>query len=243
MDHAAELGRIRRQRCEATLRGEATDRAPAYLTAMACGVASQLLGRPAVTGTGSVRYAEVAAWADGEAAHAEFEERLLADLADLQRLLDIEFMRMPWRMNERPDARLDEFTFRFGPEDGEHSIWQYHPATADFSAVRQVRLISPEERLRNEVIAMEKIAADPMPAARAAIAPAVDLHRRFGQEFYVCSAGAGIGVGFEPDELETLVTAPGWVKTKTLLQAYCKVGKFVVPFSPGSNMLPLTCTR
>ncbi|HNC22751.1 MAG TPA: uroporphyrinogen decarboxylase family protein [Opitutaceae bacterium] len=219
MDHAAELGRIRRQRCEATLRGEATDRAPAYLTAMACGVASQLLGRPAVTGTGSVRYAEVAAWADGEAAHAEFEERLLADLADLQRLLDIEFMRMPWRMNERPDARLDEFTFRFGPEDGEHSIWQYHPATADFSAVRQVRLISPEERLRNEVIAMEKIAADPMPAARAAIASAVDLHRRFGREFYVCSAGAGIGVGFEPDELETLVTAPGWVKTKTLLQA------------------------
>lgn len=219
VNHAAELGRIRRLRCEATLRGDVTDRAPTYLTAMACGVASQLLGRPAFTGTGSLRFAEVAAWADGEAAHAEFEERMIADLVDLQRLLDIDVLRMPWRMNERPDARIDEHTFRFGPEDGEHSIWQYHPATADFSAVRQVRLQSPEDRLRSEVIALEKLAADPMPAARAAIAPAVELWRRHGDEFYVCSAGAGIGVGFEAEELETLVTAPGWVKTKTMLQA------------------------
>ncbi len=219
MDQVSELGRIRRQRCEATLRSVPTDRAPTYIPAVACGVSSQLLGRPAHTGTGSVRYAEVAAWAEGEAAHAEFEEGLIRDLVDLQRLLDIDVLRMPWRMNEKPDARIDEFTFRFGPAEGEHAIWQYHPATADFSAVRQVRLRSPEDRLRDEVIALEKIAADPMPAARAAIAPAVDLWRRFGHEFYVCSAGAGIGVGFEPEELETLVTAPGWVKTKTLLQA------------------------
>jgi hypothetical protein len=213
-------GERRQQRCLATLRGEAVDRAPRYIPAIACAVSSGLLGRPAHTGTGSLRYAEVAAWAKGEAAHAEFEAQLIEDLVAIQRALDVDVLRNPWRMNERPDAQLDEYTFRFGPESGEHTIWQYQPAAADFSPVFQSpRRDPPEARLRAEVARLEADAANAMTVARAAIAPAVELWRRFGQEFYVCSAGAGIGVSYEPDDLELLVTAPDLIRRKTLLQA------------------------
>lgn len=207
-------------RCAATLGCGEADRAPLYIPAIACDVSSAILGRPAHTGTGSVRYAEVAAWADGEAAHAEFEAQLIEDLVAVHRVLDVDVLRMPWRMNERPDTRLDEYTFRFGPESGEHTLWQYQPATADFSPVFQsLRADPPETRLRDEIARLEVVAADPMPVARAAIAPALDLWRRFGREFYVCSAGAGIGVGYDPDDLELMVTVPDLIRCKTMLQA------------------------
>ena len=67
----------RYERCAATLECREVDRAPVHIPAIACDVSSALLGRPVHTGTGSLRYAEVAAWADGEAAHAEFEGEYL----------------------------------------------------------------------------------------------------------------------------------------------------------------------
>ena len=210
----------RHRRCLAALQCAPVDRAPRYIPAIACEVASEFLGRPAHTGSGSLRYAEVAAWADGAAAHAEFVAQMIEDLAELHRLLEVDVFRMPWRMNECPDARIDAFTFRFGPEDGEHTIWQYQPGAADFSPVYQSpRLQAPEEHLRAEIGRLEVIAADPLPVARTAIAEAVDLQRRFGAEFFVCSAGAGVGVGYESDDLELMVTAPELILRKTMLQA------------------------
>ncbi len=210
----------RHARCAAAIRGERPDRAPTYIPAIACGVATDLLGRTAYTGTGSVRYAEVAAWARGEAAHAEFEAQLIEDLVAVHRVLDADVLRMPWRMNERPDAQLDRYTFRFGPEAGEHAIWQYTPATADFSPIYESpRHDPPEVRLRKGIARLEQIAADPMPLARASLEPALDLWRRFGAEFYVCSAGAGIGVGYDPDDLELMITEPDLMRQKCLLQA------------------------
>ena len=211
---------LRHRRCLAALECAPVDRAPLYIPAIACAVSSEILGRPARTGTGSLRFSEVAAWAQGDAAHAEFEEQMIADLVELHRLLDVDVLRMPWRMNERPDTQIDEFTFRFGPESGEHTVWQYDAVAADFSPIYQSpRTDPPEKRLLKEIGRQEALAADPMPAARTAIAPAVDLWRRYGQEFYVCSAGAGIGVGYEPDDLELMVTEPDLILKKTMLQA------------------------
>ena len=196
------------------------DREPFYTTAISCDVSSALLGRPVHTGTGSLRFAEVAAWADGEAAHAEFEERMIEALVEVYRILDIDVLRMPWRMNQRPDARLDELTFRFGPESGEHTIWRYEPATADFSPIYESpRTASPEVRLQQEVERMEEAMADPMVAARNHVAPIADLWRRHGHEFFVCGAGAGIGVGLDPEAFELLVTEPELIRRKMLLQA------------------------
>ena len=76
-------------RCLASLECREVDRAPFYTTAISCDVSSALLGRPVHTGTGSLRFAEVAAWADGEAAHAEFEERMIEALVEVYRILFI----------------------------------------------------------------------------------------------------------------------------------------------------------
>lgn len=210
----------RLHRCLLAIAGQSVDRAPRHVPAIACSVASEILGRPAHTGTGSLRYAEVAAWAEGAAAHEDFEAQLIEDVVAIHRALDVDVLRMPWRMNERPDARIDEFTFRFGPADGEHTIWQYHPETADFSAVYQSpRQEAPEVRLRRQLEKLEAIAADPLPVARAALVPAVDLWRRYGGEFMCRSVGAGIGVGYDPDDLELMVTEPDLFRRKTSLQA------------------------
>jgi len=73
--------------------------------------------------------------------------------------------------------------------------------------------------LRAEIARLEARAADAAAAARAAIAEAVTLCRRYGREFMVRSVGAGIGVGYDPDDLELMVTAPELFRRKTLLQA------------------------
>ena len=210
----------RLERCVATLGCHEVDRAPLYSPAISCGVASEILGRTARTGTGSLHYAEVAAWADGEAAHADFEARLIEDLVAVHRALDLDVLRMPWRMNVRPDARLDQHTFRFGPETGEHTVWQYQPTTADFSPIYQSpRADPPEVRLRKEIARLEEGAADPSPAARVSIAPTVDLWRRFGREFFVVGASYHIGVGIAPEDLELMVVEPELVRQKCLWQA------------------------
>ena len=208
----------RLRRCAATLAGEQSDRAPLYLPAISCGVASAILGRPVHTGTGSLHYAEVAAWADGDAAHAEFEAHLIEDLVAVHRALDLDVLRIPWRMNVRPDARLDDFTFRFGPENGEHTIWQYQPVTADFSVSYQSPRTDPLEiRLRKEVTRLESV--DLAAAARAEIVPVAELWRKFGGEFFVIGASAHIGVGLAPETLELMLAEPDLVRRWCLLQA------------------------
>lgn len=208
----------RLNRCRATLACQPVEQVPLYTPAISCGVASAILGRPAHTGTGSLHYAEVAAWANGAAAHADFEGRLYEDLVAVHRALDLDVLRMPWRMNARPDARIDEFTFRFGPEDGEYAIWQFQPATGDFSpCYLSPRIEPPEVRLKNEVEQME--ATDPAPIARAEIAPTVELWRRHGAEFFVVGATQHIGVGLDAEDIELMVTEPDLIHRKCLLQA------------------------
>ncbi|MFI5356698.1 MAG: uroporphyrinogen decarboxylase family protein [Opitutales bacterium] len=213
------LGRARRRRCEAALVCEAPDRAPLYLPAVSCGVASAVLGRAAIAGTGSLHFAEVAAWADGADAHAEFETRLTEDLVAVHRSLDADVLRLPWRMNRRPDARLDEHTFRFGPEAGEYTVWQYQPATGDFSPVyASPPKVRPEERLRRTVEQLEASLGDPRATAQE-VEPVIRLQRDFGDEFFVIGASAHIGVGLAPEDLELLVTEPDLVRRWCLLQA------------------------
>ncbi len=218
-------------RCRATIACEPVDRAPLYSPAISCGVASEILGRPVHTGTGSLHYAEVAAWADGEAAHTEFEGQLEENIVAVHRAFNLDVLRMPWRMNTCPDARIDEFTFRFGPESGEHTIWQYQPVTADFSPIYQSpRTEAPEDRLRRVVEQLEAAMSDPVAVALTEVAPTVELWRRYGGEFYVIGATAHISVGLDPENLELMVMEPELVRRWCLLQAefVIAVGKALV---------------
>ena len=211
----------RHQRCETAIAGEPVDRAPAYIPAIACSVASELLGRTVHTGTPSLHYAEVRAWAQGEQAHAEFETKLTEDLLDVHRMLDIDVYREPWRMNRRPAKQIDDVTFLFGDPDGDHEIWQYQPETTDFSMIRLVRATpaaDPGQGLRDQVLAAEAVEQDSR-GQRPSINAHLKLWRELGEEFFVIGGGGGISVGIGADDLMALALAPEWAARRCMLQA------------------------
>lgn len=209
------------ERCRAAIEGRAVDRAPRYIPGMACDVASRILGRRVNMGTGSLHYAETQALMQGEAAHREFEEKLFEDLADLNRALDVDVYRMPWRQTSKPAMQLDEYTFVFGDPDGDHSIARYAPESGDFGTVESVRKTQepPEARLRRSV---ERTEAEwertGGPAAQIA-----DEHRRicarFGEEFFVPCNGGGFGVGIDAESLMLVATERDLVRRNMLLRA------------------------
>ncbi len=208
------------QRCEAVLAHRTADRAPTYMPAIACDVASKLLGREARTGTGSLHYAEIAAWSNGEAAHAEFEQRMFQDLYDLHRMLEIDVFRMPWRMNVRPTKRLDEYTFLLGDPEGSHSLWRYNPDSADFGVIqRSTDSASPEVAIRDAVERDEAGAQRRAAAIRAAVQRHRSVVERFGGDFHVIAAGGDMTVGAEEQDLMALALEPELMARKLMCQA------------------------
>lgn len=217
---ATEQPNPRIERCRKTIACEETDRMPTYIPAIACEVSSRILGRPAVTGTGSLHFAEVAAWADGESAHEEFEQRLLEDLVAIHRALDIDVLRMPWRMNRRPDARVDEHTFLFGDPEGFHTIWRYDPNTADFGPIRSVGDgPTPEQRLEAAIEAAEQETTPGEAAASRQIAELKELQEACNNEFFVVGASAPITIGLSADDLLLLALEPEKKARQAMLQA------------------------
>lgn len=214
-------------RCRRTIAGEPTDRAPAYIPAIACDVASELLGRRVHTGTGSLHHAEILAWSRGAAAHDDFVAQLEVDLTDLYTTLDIDVYREPWRMNVRPARRLDDCTFVLGDPAGTHAVWQYHPESGDFGVLRDSRPpASPEQHLRHELEAGSTTDAEMVAAAREQAEHHQRLHERFGDRFFVLGPGASIAVSYAPESLMALALYPQQVAR--LMMRQCEQGVRVV---------------
>ena len=211
----------RTTRCLAAIGGQAVDRLPTYLPGMACDVASALLGRKAHAGTGSLHYAEACAWMKGDSAHAEFEEQLLIDLADLYRALDIDVYRMPWRERTRPARQLDPFTFVYGDPDGDHVVSQYSPDSGDFGAIRSVHTgaVDFDAAYRRGVESREaEIAGGALEKVGLPDEQAM-LCRRFGGEFFVVCNGGGLSAGWGADSLMLLASDPDLVRRSVMIQA------------------------
>jgi len=211
-------------RCLASLEGRTPDRVPTYMPAINCEVASAILGRSAYAGTGSLHYAEVNAWADGEAAHTQFVAQLEQDLLDLHQVLDLDVFHLPWRMNRRPTRRIDPYTFLFGDEGGVHQVYQYNPESADFAAIHVVEPPEPpEQRLREYVEKLEADEAAHLQAVKQNAATTIDAHRRFGETFFVANSGAGISVGIDETAMILLATEPELVARRCMLMAKAAV--------------------
>lgn len=90
---------------------EKKDYIPSWGPAVACDVASKLLGRKVNAGTTTLHYAESLTWSKGDEFHQEFEEKLYYDLVELNKVLKWDFIRMPWRLTEKPIKQIDKFTF------------------------------------------------------------------------------------------------------------------------------------
>ncbi|MFZ4694538.1 MAG: uroporphyrinogen decarboxylase family protein [Verrucomicrobiia bacterium] len=211
---------IRHQRCLDAIAGRPVDRAPTYIPAISCSVASHLLGRPVYTGTASLHYAEVLAWWNGEAAHAEFEAKLAEDLVAIHRALDLDVIRFPWRKNEKPFAHPDEHTFLIGDPKGDYGVWRYNPDSADFGMVERHRTAPPaEDDLQREVDQIAaRLASESRPPP--AFPPAyLEEARKLNAEFFVPFNGGAIAAGLQEEHMVALALEPDLVRRKLGIQA------------------------
>jgi len=85
------------ERFEAIIDGRKPDRLPIYFVAVACTVASEILGREAHTGADSLHFKEELSLLQGERAHLEFEEKHLEDVTALWHKLGVDVVREVWR--------------------------------------------------------------------------------------------------------------------------------------------------
>lgn len=207
--------------CLRTLACQPTHRVPRYLPAIACDVASEILGRKAHTGTGSLHYAEALALSRGPQAHAEFVDRMRQDVRAIHEALGIDVYREPWRFRAQRVRQIDEFTFLVGDPEGDHSLWRYEPSSADFSVVQQTfgQTLSPEDQLRQTVATLEGQRGEAERRIRAAIDAHAATCRRLGERFFPVFAGGSISVGLDVEDLIALASEPQLMARKLVLQA------------------------
>lgn len=213
------MGMTRHSRCQAAVALAPVDRPPRYVPAIACQVASELLGRKAYAGTGSLHFAEADAWCKGDAAHEDFQEQLYEDLAELYRALDIDVFRMPWRMSVRPARRLDEHTFLYGDAGGAHTVYRYCPETGDFAAVSSTAEPPDEQAFACRVQAQEQALEEGTLGELELGQEHLKMYRRFGGEFFLVYNGGSIGVGLSAERMMLLALAPDVMAREMMVQA------------------------
>lgn len=115
------------------------DQVPLYQAGFSSQVASYILGRPeAHVGGGIQQWRESKALWEGEGAHQGFLERCQQDALDLAEVLELDYVRPAyWRMTEKPTAKLDEHTFRYGDPDGAYRIMRVDPVSELYQTIEQ----------------------------------------------------------------------------------------------------------
>jgi len=197
-----------------------TDRVPIYQAGFSSRAASHVLGREAYVGGGIQQYREARALWEGPDAHAEFLERSRRDAFDLIKVLDLDLVRVAyWRMNERPSARLDDGTFRYGDPESAWYVMRFDPQTELYQVI--ARSAAPEpvlEDLEAGVRDDEQAAAsyEPRPEHFTDAIAALD---RFRQQRAVPGSGMGLAVPREPVWLEACALRPDLVAR--LLEGQC----------------------
>ena len=105
-----------KDRIKAAFNQVQVDRVPRFDQTVYSNVASAVLGRDLLVGGGSLRFAEVEARFKGAEAAAEFEDRLLEDVACFYRSMEYDMARIPWRDTRKATAKLDQYTYFFGDQ-------------------------------------------------------------------------------------------------------------------------------
>jgi uroporphyrinogen decarboxylase len=148
-----------RERIRLTFKHQEPDRVPFFEQGIASRLASDILGRPALTGGGAFRFQAALAAYRGPDEWAHFQDRYLKDYADLVEALDLDMVSPPWAPGGRASRRLDERSFYF--EDAASDTWsvcRFDEATDTFqqvdSAFRHEGLAAIERSVR--VLAREQ---------------------------------------------------------------------------------------
>ncbi|MDD2711137.1 MAG: uroporphyrinogen decarboxylase family protein [Verrucomicrobiae bacterium] len=127
-------------RVRAVFNGAIPDRLPICEQAFASSVASEILGREAFTGSTDIHYQEACAWLNGKNAHEEFVQKLFQDVVALHQALDFDIFFIPWRKDEPPTKRLDDYRILYGNPDGnDWSVYQFDPVSRTYGLVDSAR--------------------------------------------------------------------------------------------------------
>ena len=133
------------------------DKMPFYFPTVTCSVASELLGRKAISGGDSIHFYEEKSWLMGENAHDEFVAQYYEDTIAVHKILRADILRMTWRNDNKPTKMLDENTLLFGDENGKHIIRRYFPEENAYGTlVNTVIPQTPEELIASFKEKMDK---------------------------------------------------------------------------------------
>lgn len=124
-----------KERFAAVLENGKPDRLPLFIPAVACSVASKILGYDAHTGGDSLHFKEEFSWTLGGHAHEEFVQKYREDVLTLSKKLGVDVVRDVWRQKRIPARRLDEHTLLFGDENGRHTVKRFFPETQSYGIV------------------------------------------------------------------------------------------------------------
>lgn len=198
----------------AVLEGKPADRLPMYCPTIACDVSSAILGRPVHTGYHSLSFAECRAWVNGEAAHAEFEQKLFEDLIAIHRELKWDVIRLPLRNlgGRRPSRQLDEYTFVFEHPGGTHEVWQWDPKALWLVEIENTK---PPVTVADWPARARRLQAD-LPQRLALIreknaADEIAFRNMAAGQFAYAARGGGIAVGVDEASLMASLLEPGAV--------------------------------
>jgi hypothetical protein len=193
--------------------GEATERPPAWEQAFCSDVASEILGRPAATGSVILHYQEAVAAMNGEAAHQEFLQQIEDDQFALARTLGWSAISYPW-LRGKPSKRVNDETFLYGDEDDAYVVYRWDPSSYTFGPVDYGRPPAWQsvEEIRRKVDAAwegaEKWGQDGRPDY---VAKARRWLERAGDEFTLVQGAAGMAVPLNEEWMIACVECPDLV--------------------------------
>jgi len=198
-----------RERIRAAFACRPVDRVPIFDQTVFSNVASAATGRQLDIGGGELRYKETLALWQGEAAHREFVEKLLQDLAWFCRAMDYDMIRMPWRQTAKPTERIDEYTFLFGDRDDKWSVCRYDPESMNFHEVDNYLRHDGVDRLLEELRCQVRQYQGPRPPSEADFAEWDRLCDLAGPDVVRTCGYGGVGISmYEPAWLEAIYLEP-----------------------------------
>lgn len=208
-----------KERVMATFEGRDFDRVPIYCAGLSCRIASHVLGREAFVGHGMQRYREsVARW---EGRLDEFEARTRHDVLEVSERLDLDLVRPAyWRYQHDPIARIDEYTFKYGDEDGYWWVCRFDPDTELFQEVdrapRPEPTIEDVRRAADTSEAAAETAQSPSPESLTDLQAAIAY---YGERRAIPGGGTGVAIPRERHWLEAMALEPDTVRRYLIARA------------------------
>lgn len=202
-----------RERVMATFEGRPADKVPIYCAGLSSRIASHVLGREAFVGHGMQRYRESVARWQGEAALQEFEERTRTDVLEVSENLDLDLVRpLYWRYPRDPIDRIDEYTFKFGDEEGPWWVMRFDPETELYQQIDHSPRPEPTiEDIEPRVEQVEAGIDDYSPTVES-FPDLLAAVQYYGERRAVPGTGIGVAVPRERHWLEAMVLRPELVR-------------------------------